>query len=94
MTRCKFPRTYADLDAAPWCDGYDPPKGQVSEKGDHLSIFIKPDWLPPDYREMESPGGSSLKDALKDLRSVWTLIRPPSHSGGDFFYTIWREQFS
>ena len=66
MNGYKFPRTYADLDAAPWCDGYDPPKGQVSRNGDHLSIFINAAWLPESWDS--SPGGPSLKDALADLR--------------------------
>ena len=77
MNSYKFPRTYADLDAAPWCDGYDPPKGQVSAEGDHLSIFIDYDWLPEGWDG--SPGGSSLKDALKDLRrDYWQYMRPPA----------------
>jgi len=71
----KFPRTYADLDAAPWCDGYDPPKGKVSKDGDHLSIFINLNWLPEGWDS--SPGGESLKKALEDLRDYWPDMRPP-----------------
>ena len=81
MNGYKFPRTYADLEAAPWCDGYDPPKGQVSAEGDHLSIFIDYDWLPEGWDG--SPGGSSLKDALNDLRTgYWPEMRPPELGGG------------
>ena len=75
MKNYKFPRTYADLDAAPWCDGYDPPKGKVSKHGDHLSIFINFDWLPEGWDS--SPGGESLKAALRDLRDYWPDMRPP-----------------
>lgn len=81
MKGYRFPRTYADLEAAPWCDGYDPPKGQVSAEGDHLSIFIDYDWLPEGWDG--SPGGSSLKDALNDLRTgYWSEMRPPELGGG------------
>ena len=86
MKGYKFPRTYADLDAAPWCDGYDPPKGKISAEGDHLSIFIAADWLPPWMKDANgeqgfaSPGGPSLKDALKELREVWPDMRPPQLS--------------
>jgi hypothetical protein len=76
MNSFKFPRNYADLDNAPWCDGYDPPKGLVSRYGDHLSIFINCNWLPEDWDS--SPGGPSLKDALKDLRDYWPFMRQPS----------------
>ena len=83
MKKFKFPRSYADLDSAPWCDGYDPPKGKVSWDGDHLSIFIKREWL-PDWMKDEngdqgfaSPGGPNLKWALMDLRTVWPYMRPP-----------------
>ena len=76
MKGFKFPRSYADLEAAPWCDGYMPPKGCVSEHGEHLSIFIKPDWLSEDLDG--SPGGSSLKDALHELRhDFWQYMQPP-----------------
>ena len=77
MDSYRFPRTYADLDAAPWCDGYIPPKGQVSADGEHLSIFIKLDWLPDDLHDAISPGGASLKDALEQLREFWPLMPPP-----------------
>ena len=83
MDSYKFPRTYADLDAAPWCHSYDPPKGHISADGDHLSIFIELDWL-PDWMKDEngeqgfsSPGGGSLKDALEQLREIWSDMRPP-----------------
>ena len=75
MKGFKFPRSYADLDAAPWCDGYDPQKGQVSRDGDHLSIFINANWLPEGWDS--SPGGPNLKDALADLRDYWQDMRPP-----------------
>ena len=88
MKGYRFPRTYADLDAAPWCDGYDPPKGHISADGDHRSIFIDLDWL-PDWMKDEhgeqgfsSPGGGSLKDALEQLREVWPNMRPPELGGG------------
>ena len=77
MKKFKFPRSYADLDAAPWCDGYLPPKGQVSWDGEHLSIFIKFDWISEELHEAASPGGSSLKDALEQLRDWWPEMRPP-----------------
>ena len=77
MIGFRFPRTYADLEAAPWCDGFDPPKGRVSEDGDHLSIFINPTWLPKDWDG--SPGGASLKDALAELRrDYWPHMRSPT----------------
>lgn len=81
MKGYKFPRTYADLDAAPWCSGYIPDKGQVSQDGDHLSIFIHLDWLPDDMQDAISPGGPSLKDALEGLRELWPHMRPPQLSG-------------
>ena len=76
MNGFRFPRTYADLESAPWCDGYDPPKGQVSADGDHLTIFIKPSWFPEPGDCF--PGGPSLKAALDDLRRhYWPHMRPP-----------------
>ena len=84
MKGFKFPKTYADLDAAPWCDGYDPPRGKVSADGDHLSIFIHLDWLPDWMKDKNgelgcaSPGGPSLKDALNELREFWADMQPPT----------------
>jgi len=78
MNGYKFPRTYADLESAPWCDGYIPPKGQVSQDGEHLSIFIKLDWLPEEFHDGISPGGPSLKDALEQLKDYWHDMRPPT----------------
>jgi len=67
----KFPRTYADLDNAPWCTGYELPD---STGGCHIYIDFR--WLPPgDY--ISPYGETSLKDALKDLKSLWPLIRKP-----------------
>ena len=77
MKGYRFPNSYADLDAAPWCDGYDPKKGQVSWDGDHLNIFVNLDWLPEDLHDAATPGGPNLKWALKDLRRVWPYMRPP-----------------
>lgn len=76
MEGFRFPRTYADLESAPWCDGYDPPKGQVSTDGDWLTVFINPSWLPESWDG--SPGGPSLKAALNDLRrDYWPHMQPP-----------------
>lgn len=78
MKKFKFPHSYADLDSAPWCDGYDPPKGQVSWDGDHLNIFVKLDWLPKEMHDtLATPGGPNLRWALMDLRRVWPYMRPP-----------------
>ena len=67
MKKFNFPRSYADLDSAPWCDGYD-----------HLNIFVKFDWLPAELHETAAtPGGPNLKWALMDLRTVWPYMRPP-----------------
>ena len=80
MKKFKFPRSYSDLESAPWCDGYDPPKGQVSWDGDHLNIFVKLDWLPEEMHETAAtPGGPNLKWALMDLRTVWPYTVSYTH---------------
>ena len=77
MARLFFPETYQDLKFAPWCDGVDPPKGGVHRGADHVCIFIKPEWLPDDMDDVISPGGSTLREALQQLRKIWPHIRPP-----------------
>jgi hypothetical protein len=70
MKGFQFPRTYADLDAAPWCFGYE-------AAGDGCFIYIKDAWLPDDWDEA-SPWGETLKEALSDLYFFWRHMRPPS----------------
>ncbi len=75
MNSLKFPRTYADLDAAPWCSGYDPP----AYEDDWFLIYIKAEWLPIEMNETISATGPNIKEALLDLKSYyWRHIRPPA----------------
>ena len=75
-----FPRTYADLDAAPWCDSYENWVGQ-----DGVFIHVDLDWL--DLEGVDrvcSAHGETLKDALRDLRAeLWHDMRPPSAAMAD-----------
>lgn len=77
MKHYKFPKTYADLDAAPWCWDYeraDLPLGS----GDPIFIHVYSNWFPEDYGERTSACGFTLKDALADLRDLWNnYMRPP-----------------
>ena len=80
MKNYKFPRTYADLDAAPWCDFYERP-GYKAKEGwnDGCFIHVEFDWFPADYGERTSANGYTLQDALSDLRELWDNdMRPPS----------------
>ena len=78
-----FPRTYADLKAAPWCYDFERPDLPVGS-GDGCFIHIHSDWFPDDYGERFSACGYTLKDALVDLRELWdNYMRPPSAAMGD-----------
>jgi hypothetical protein len=73
MNSYKFPRTYADLDAAPWCDFYERPD---NEGGCFIHVHFN--WFSDDYGERASANGDTLKDALIDLRELWDNdMRPP-----------------
>ena len=78
MKSFKFPRTYADLEAAPWCYDFDRPDLPVGS-GDGCYIHVYSDWFPDDYGERTSANGCTLKDALIDFRELWDNdMRPPS----------------
>ena len=79
MKNYKFPRTYADLDAAPWCHSYERPSPDAGDFGWDCYIHIHADWFPDDYGERMSCIGHTLKGALLDLRELWDeYMRPPS----------------
>ena len=82
MNSYKFPRTYADLDAAPWCDFYELPDHNArAYDGDGCFIHVRFNWFPADYGERTSANGYTLKEALIDLRELWdNHMRPPSRS--------------
>ena len=70
----KFPRKLADLDAAPWCQSYDPPE----HENDHFLIYINSEWLPIEMNETISANGLDLEGALSDLKShFWPHIQAP-----------------
>ena len=70
----KFPKTYADLNAAPWCDSYE---NWVGTDGVFIHVNLK--WL--DLEGVDrvcSAHGETLKDALQDLKDdLWNDLRPP-----------------
>lgn len=72
----KFPRTYADLKAAPWCDSYENWVGT-----DGVFIHINLDWLDLEgVDRVLSAHGENLKEALQDLRDeLWDDLRPPTN---------------
>jgi len=77
MKNYKFPRTYADLESAPWCHSYE---RSNRTHGWECFIHVYDDWLPPDheYGERCSAIGVTLKDALFDLRELWdNYMHPP-----------------
>ena len=77
MKNQKFPKTYADLDAAQWCWGYERPD-LPARSGNDCFIHVQSDWFPADYGERCSASGFTLKDALLDLRELWdNHMRPP-----------------
>tara|TARA_Y100000033_G_scaffold41054_1_gene41341 strand:+ start:122 stop:355 length:234 start_codon:yes stop_codon:yes gene_type:complete len=75
MEGFKFPRTYADLESAPWCDSYENWVG-----ADGVFIHVNLDWL--DLEGVDrvcSAHGENLKDALRDLKAeLWHDMRPPT----------------
>lgn len=79
MNSFKFPRTYADLEKAPWCSGYERvPRSPHDLNHDGCCIHVHADWVPDDYCGYMSAVGYTLKDALKDMRGLWYLhMRPP-----------------
>lgn len=73
----KFPRSYADLACAPWCDAIERPDADGG-----CFIHVRIDWLPRDHFVSNacSAHGDTLAEALEDLRStLWPHIRPPIH---------------
>ena len=79
MQGFKFPRTYADLESAPWC--YDFERPDLPIEWDGCFIHVHSDWFPDDYGERFSAVGYTLKDALSDLRELWdNYMQPPKTS--------------
>lgn len=75
MNSLKFPRTYSDLDAAPWCQSYEPPE----HENDNFQIYINAEWLPAEMNDTITAIGPNIKGALLDLKSYyWRHIRPPA----------------
>lgn len=70
----KFPRTYADLKVAPWCDFVERYIG-----ADGVLIHVHFDWLEDAEGRVCSAYGKNLREALQDLKSeMWDDIRPPA----------------
>ena len=79
MKGFKFTRTYADLQAAAWCDFVERGDG-IGQDGDPVFIHVRQDWLPSDCDQF-SACGDTLKEALRDLRDLWTNdMRPPANA--------------
>ena len=79
MQGFKFPRTYADLESAPWCYDFERPDLPIGS-GDGCFIHVHSDWFPDDYGERFSAVGYTLKDALSDLRELWdNYMQPPQN---------------
>tara|TARA_X000000368_G_scaffold227221_1_gene179357 strand:+ start:6741 stop:6962 length:222 start_codon:yes stop_codon:yes gene_type:complete len=71
----RFPKTYADLRAAPWCSSYEDWIGT-----DGVFIHVHLAWLDDPDNRVCSAHGETLKDALRDLKAeLWHDIRPPRH---------------
>ena len=74
MKGFKFPRSYADLEAAPFIDSYENWVGT-----DGVFIHVHLDWLDDPDGRVCSAHGDTLKGALLDLRSeLWHDMRPPT----------------
>jgi hypothetical protein len=72
----KFPRTWKDVESAPWC--YDT---ECYLGGDGVFIHIEMAWLPPNHEVYNSctAWGETLAHALQDLHSdLWPWMRDPS----------------
>ena len=70
----KFPKTYADLRKAPWCDSYEKWIGT-----DGVFIHVKFGWIPDAEWRVCSAHGETLKGALQDLKDeLWDDLRPPA----------------
>ena len=86
MNGYKFPRTYADLEAAPWLESTCPGLREFqfiarnNQNHEYLILNIDLDWVNPEI-EYVSPGGLTLKDALRELRELWPEMRPPELGG-------------
>ena len=81
MKGFKFPATYADLDAAPWCLGYtrltrDPDSGWSMG----TFIYVKSKWLPQNpVGRIAEIRGDTLSEALLNLRELWdNRMVPPA----------------
>ena len=74
MAGYKFPRSYAELNAAPFIDSVEEWVGT-----DGVFIHVHLDWL--DLEGVDrvcSAHGETLKEALRDLRvELWGDMRPP-----------------
>lgn len=87
----KFPRTYADLEAAAYVAFIERHPGE-----DGVFIHINTDWLAEvDQGGVLSAHGNTLAEALQDLRAeFWDVLRPPSHAMGDGVRAIAKEIFT
>lgn len=75
-----FPRTYADLEAAPWCELVERPRALAIHRGEGVFIHARLSWLPgADYDLVRSAHGLTLKEALSNLRQdLWHWLRDPA----------------
>lgn len=77
MDNFKFPKTYADLDDAPWCYSYEKPDHWATPMGNGCFIHIYEEWFPSEWGERMSACGATLKEALADMQDLWEEMRPP-----------------
>lgn len=71
----RFPRTWAEVKAAPWCAFTEP-----AQDGDPCWIHVRTDWLPEGHEvdHVCSANGDTLREALENLRAdVWPHMSPP-----------------
>ena len=78
-----FPRTYADLDAAPWCEGFTYDETPF-DKGGGMWIIIDDEWFSNDFFDNDGIScacGETLEAALDELRrDLWCYMRPPAEA--------------
>jgi hypothetical protein len=86
MKGFKFPVTYADLDAAPWCARY---KRLTRDSASGWSvgtfIYVGWEWLPHNPTgQLAEIHGDTLSEALLNLRELWdNYMHPPLTTDND-----------
>tara|TARA_Y100000015_G_C2322970_1_gene57583 strand:- start:68 stop:340 length:273 start_codon:yes stop_codon:yes gene_type:complete len=83
MNRYMFPRTYANLDAAPWCIRFMYDAAHI-DNGGGIMIMIDDEWFSDDFFDnggISCAYGETLEAALDELRrDLWCYMRPPAEA--------------